>query len=173
MKTLFSIISILLAMSITAQNSIHDFEFETLDGETKSFADFKGKKILIVNTASECGFTPQYEELQKLHEQFGEKLVIIGFPANNFGKQEPGTNDEIQAFCKKNYGVTFQMAGKVSVKGEDIHPLFKWLNAQKNPDFTGDIKWNFEKYLINESGQLARRYRSAVKPLSKKITEEL
>lgn len=173
MKTLITLLTTIISMTSFAQESIHEFEFETLDGATKSFADYKGKKVLIVNTASECGFTPQYEELQKLHEQYGEKLVIVGFPANNFGKQEPGTNKEISAFCQKNYGVTFQMAAKASVKGDDIQQLFSWLNNQENPDFKGDIKWNFEKYLLNEKGQLIRRYRSAVKPLSSKITNEL
>lgn len=173
MKTLITLLTTIISMTSFAQESIHEFEFETLDGVTKSFADYKGKKVLIVNTASECGFTPQYEELQKLHEQYGEKLVIVGFPANNFGKQEPGTNKEISAFCQKNYGVTFQMAAKASVKGDDIQKLFSWLNNQENPDFKGDIKWNFEKYLLNEKGQLIRRYRSAVKPLSSKITNEL
>ncbi len=173
MKALFTLLITLSTMTTIAQKSIHEFEFETLDGETKSFADYKGKKVLIVNTASECGFTPQYEELQKLHEKYGQKLVIVGFPANNFGKQEPGSNKEIAAFCQKNYGVTFQMAAKVSVKGDDIHQLFTWLNQQENPDFKGDIKWNFEKYLLDEEGHLIRRYRSAVKPLSSKITDAI
>lgn len=159
-------------MSIS-QTSIHDFTFETLDGQKKSFSDFKGKKILIVNTASECGFTPQYEGLQKLHEEKGDKVVVIGFPANNFGKQEPGKNDEIATFCKVNYGVTFTMAAKVSVGGDDINEVFKWLCAQKNSDFDGKIKWNFEKFLLDENGQLIHRFRSATKPMSEKLTSKL
>lgn len=156
-----------------AQDNIYSFKFETLDGQTKSFSDYKGKKILIVNTASECGFTPQYEGLQELHEKVGEELVIIGFPANNFGKQEPGSNDEIAGFCQKNYGVTFQMAAKISVKGDDMAPLFKWLCSQENVDFVGDIRWNFEKILISEEGIVLHRFRSGTKPMSKELTSKL
>ncbi|MBI3136690.1 MAG: glutathione peroxidase [Bacteroidetes bacterium] len=154
---------------MTAQTSIHDFSFKTIDGQEKSFADFSGKKIMVVNTASECGYTPQYKALQAVHEQYGDKLVIVGFPANNFGQQEPGTNSEIASFCEKNYGVTFLMAEKVSVKGDDIHPLFKWLTAQKNDSFDGDIKWNFEKFLLDEAGKLIARFRSGVEPDHKDI----
>lgn len=151
------------------QESIHDFSFTTIDGNEKSFSEFKGKKILIVNTASECGFTPQYKELQEVHEKYGSELVIIGFPANNFGAQEPGTNNEIVAFCEKNYGVTFLLSEKVSVDGDDIDPLFAWLCAQKNDNFEGEIKWNFEKFVMDENGKLITRFRSMVKPDSNKI----
>jgi len=167
---LFFLIINLFAMS---QETIHDLSFKSIEGSEISFADYKGKMIMIVNTASKCGFTPQYTELQQVHEKYKDQLVIIGFPANNFGAQEPGTNDEINAFCKKNYGVSFQMAEKVSVKGDDIHSLFSWLNKQENPDYIGDIKWNFEKYLLDENGILIHRYRSMTKPDSKKITELL
>lgn len=153
--------------------SVYDFKFTTLDGAQMSFSQFKGKKILIVNTASKCGFTPQYADLEKLWEQYKDKLVIVGFPANNFGEQEPGSNSTIQEFCQKNYGVTFIMSEKVSVKGDDIAPLFKYLTATENPDFTGEIKWNFEKFLIDEHGKLIHRFRSAVKPLSPEITKYL
>lgn len=156
-----------------AQQSVHEFSVEGLTGDTINFADFKGKKILIVNTASECGFTPQYEGLQELHEAQADNLVIVGFPANNFGAQEPGSNHEIAGFCQKNYGVSFPMAAKVSVKGDDMHPLFAWLTAQDNPDFTGDIKWNFEKFLLDENGKLVHRYRSMAKPMGKKIQDDL
>jgi glutathione peroxidase len=159
-------------MSIS-QTSIHDFTFETLDGKKKSFADFKGKKILIVNTASECGFTPQYEGLQKLHEEKSDDVVVIGFPANNFGNQEPGKSDEIATFCKVNYGVTFTMAAKVSVDGENINEIFKWLCTQTNPDYDGKIKWNFEKFLLDENGKLIHRFRSVTKPMSDKLTSKL
>ena len=125
--------------------------------------------MLIVNTASQCGFTSQYEQLQNVHEKHGDNLVVIGFPANNFGGQEPGTNDEIKTFCKKNYGVSFLLSEKVSVKGKDINSLFKWLNQQENNSFKGDIMWNFEKYLIDENGQLMQRFRSTTKPNSDKI----
>jgi len=152
-----------------SQQSVHEFTINTIDGESKNLSDFKGKKMLFVNTASQCGFTPQYMELQELHEKHGDELVIIGFPANNFGGQEPGSNDQIKTFCKKNYGVSFMLSEKVSVKGKNIDPIFEWLNAQDNQSFKGDIMWNFEKYLIDESGKLIKRYRSMTKPDSDKI----
>ena len=152
-----------------SQQSVHEFTINTIDGESKNLSDFKGKKMLFVNTASQCGFTPQYMELQELHEKHGDELIIIGFPANNFGGQEPGSNDQIKAFCQKNYGVSFMLSEKVSVKGKNIDPIFKWLNAQDNQSFKGDIMWNFEKYLIDESGKLIKRYRSMTKPDSDKI----
>ncbi len=164
---------LIINLFATSQKSIHEFSFNTIDGEKVSFVDFKGKKIMIVNTASKCGFTSQYTELQQMHNQYKDQLVVIGFPANNFGSQEPGTNNEIISFCKKNYGVTFYLSEKVSVKGEDIHPLFSWLNSQENSDFIGDVKWNFEKYLLDENGVLIHRYRSMIKPDSKKITDQL
>ena len=170
MKKITLTLLIMTAMTALSQKSIHEFTFKKIDGTEQSFADFKGKKILIFNAASECGFTPQYEDLQKLHDQYKDKVVVIGFPANEFGKQEPGSNDEIATFCQKNYGVTFLMAEKVVVKGDDINPLFAWLTTQENPDFTGNIKWNFEKFLLDEEGVLIHRYRSAKKPLSKDIT---
>ena len=152
-----------------SQQSVHEFTINTIDGESKNLSDFKGKKMLFVNTASQCGFTPQYMELQELHEKHGDELVIIGFPANNFGGQEPGSNDQIKTFCKKNYGVSFMLSEKVSVKCKNIDPIFEWLNAQDNQSFKGDIMWNFEKYLIDESGKLIKRYRSMTKPDSDKI----
>ena len=152
-----------------SQQSVHEFTINTIDGESKNLSDFKGKKMLFVNTASQCGFTPQYMELQELHEKHGDELIIIGFPANNFGGQEPGSNDQIKTFCQKNYGVSFILSEKVSVKGKNIDPIFKWLNAQDNQSFKGDIMWNFEKYLIDESGKLIKRYRSMTKPDSDKI----
>jgi|TARA_B100001094_G_C18090627_1_gene750206 glutathione peroxidase len=155
---------------MNAQKSVHEFEILTIDGEKKSLSSFSGKKMLFVNTASECGFTSQYEELQKLHNEYGDKLVIIGFPANNFGGQEPGSNSDIKSFCKKNYGVTFLMSNKVSVKGKDIDPMFNWLNQQENESYQGDIMWNFEKYLIDEDGVLIKRFRSITKPNSSTIT---
>jgi len=166
----YSLIFLLTNLLImNAQKSVHEFTINTIDGESKNLSDFKGKKMLFVNTASQCGFTPQYMELQELHEKHGENLVIIGFPANNFGGQEPGSNDQIKTFCKKNYGVSFLLSEKVSVKGKNIDPIFKWLNAQDNQSFKGDIMWNFEKYLIDESGKLVKRYRSMTKPDSDKI----
>ncbi|MEC9160282.1 MAG: glutathione peroxidase [Bacteroidota bacterium] len=165
-----SLITLLINLTImNAQQSVHEFTITSIDGVEKSLSDFKGKKMLFVNTASQCGFTPQYMELQSVHEKYGEDLVIIGFPANNFGGQEPGSNDQIKSFCQKNYGVTFLLSEKVSVKGSDICPLFEWLNQQENQSFVGDIMWNFEKYLIDESGKLVKRFRSITKPDSDKI----
>lgn len=168
-----SIILLFALFSALPPENVYQFSFTTLDGQNVSLGGFKGKKILIVNTASKCGFTPQYKELEELSKKYGDKLVVIGFPANNFGEQEPGSNQDIQAFCEQNYGVTFLMAEKTSVKGDDISPLFKYLTEQKNPDFTGDVKWNFEKFLIDENGQLIHRFRSATKPLSGDIVSNL
>ena len=169
MKYVLSFLLIFNILIMNAQNSIYDFNITTIDGKIISLSSFKGKKMLLVNTASECGFTPQYQELQELHQKYGEQLVIIGFPANNFGGQEPGTNSEIKTFCQKNYGVTFLMSQKVSVKGGDIDPIFKWLNNQENQSFKGNIMWNFEKYFIDEKGQLFKRFRSTTKPNSTNI----
>jgi glutathione peroxidase len=172
MKTLLLMFAFLFGPKSTA-TSIYEFKVDGLTGGTIDFAAFKGKKILIVNTASKCGYTPQYKELQQLHEKFKDKLIIVGFPANNFMWQEPGNNTEIAEFCQKNYGVTFLMAAKVSVKGSDMHPLFRWLIEQPNPDFTGSIKWNFEKFLIDENGKLIHRFRSGVNPMSDDIIQYL
>ena len=169
MKFLLIFTLLFNTLIMMSQQSVHEFTITTIDGESKNLSDFKGKKMLFVNTASQCGFTPQYMELQEVHEKHGEDLVIIGFPANNFGGQEPGSNDQIKTFCQKNYGVSFLLSEKVSVKGKNIDPLFDWLNAQDNQSFKGDIMWNFEKYLIDESGKLIKRYRSMTKPDSDKI----
>ena len=157
----------------SAPSTVYTFKLKTIDGKDFSLAKYKGKKLLIVNTASKCGFTPQYAELQKLADQYKDKVVVVGFPANNFGGQEPGTNGEVKEFCQKNFGVTFPLSSKVSVKGDDIDPLFKYLTNEPNPDFTGEIKWNFEKFLIDENGKLIHRYRSTTKPLSEDITKAL
>ncbi|MCB0480387.1 MAG: glutathione peroxidase [Flavobacteriales bacterium] len=163
------IISLFFNLNAMAQLSIHEFKVESIDGDKIKFSDYKGKKILVVNTASQCGFTKQYAQLQELYDSLGEKLVIVGFPANNFGSQEPGSNEEIGEFCQKNYGVTFPLAAKVSVKGDDQHELFTWLCSRKNPDFGGKIRWNFEKFLLDEDGILIHRYRSGVEPMSEEI----
>ena len=167
---------LIIAMSIFAAGpaNVYQFKVPSIDGATIDFSKFKGKKILIVNTASKCGYTPQYVELEKLHKAYGSKLVIIGFPANNFGGQEPGSNAEINDFCKKNYGVSFIMAEKVSVKGEDIHPLFKWLTSKSdNGVMDAEIKWNFTKFLLDEKGKLLAVYPSKVSPMSEEITNQL
>ena len=154
--------------------TIYDFTVESLDGKEINFADFKGKKILIVNTASECGFTPQYADLEKVYEEYKDKLVVIGFPANNFGGQEPGTNTEIGKFCQKNYGVTFPMAAKVSVKGDDMAPIFKFLTEQElNGVKNTTILWNFTKFLVDENGKLIDTYVSTTKPTDNAITKYL
>ncbi|HEY1024321.1 MAG TPA: glutathione peroxidase [Sphingobacteriaceae bacterium] len=164
----------ILILLVSSPQTVYEFKkIQSIDGKALNLAKYKGKKILIVNTASKCGYTPQYEELEKLAQTYKDKLVVIGFPANNFGGQEPGANLEIKEFCKKNYGVTFPLAAKVSVKGNDIAPLFKYLTTAENPDFTGEIKWNFEKFLIDENGKLIHRFRSAVKPLSPELTKYL
>ena len=167
------ILTVLLTLLFVAPSSVYDFKLKNIDGDAFSLAKYKGKKVLIVNTASKCGFTPQYAELQKLADQYKDKVVVVGFPANNFGQQEPGNALEIKTFCQKNYGVTFPLSQKVSVKGDDIDPLFKYLTEAPNPDFTGEIKWNFEKFLIDENGNLIHSFRSAVKPLSPELTKYL
>lgn len=149
--------------------SLYSFRAKTVDGKDFDFSSLKGKKVLIVNTASECGYTPQYTDLQKLYETYKDRMVVIGFPANNFGEQEPGTNVQIAEFCKTNYGITFPIMQKVSVKGEDISPLFQWLTTENNPDYTGDIKWNFEKFLLDENGKLVHRFRTKMTPFSPEI----
>lgn len=154
--------------------TIYDYKVEGVDGKEINFADYKGKKILIVNTASECGFTPQYADLEKLSQEYKDKLVVVGFPANNFGGQEPGSNIEIGAFCQKNYGVTFPLAAKVSVKGDDIAPIFKYLT---NKDLNGlkntSILWNFTKFLVDENGKLIDTFVSTTKPTDNAITKYL
>ncbi|WP_300669584.1 glutathione peroxidase [Soonwooa sp.] len=154
--------------------SIHSFKVEALDGSTIDFSNFKGKKILVVNTASECGFTPQYKELESLYETYKDKLVIVGFPANNFGGQEPGSNQEIASFCEKNYGVTFPMAAKISVKGDDMAPIYKFLTKkEENGVKNTSILWNFTKILLDEKGYVIDSFMSTTKPNSDKITKYL
>jgi glutathione peroxidase len=180
----------LLVSSLIAASSIYDFKVEGLEGNTIDFSKYKGKKIMIVNTASKCGNTPQYKELEELYEKYQDKLVIIGFPANNFGGQEPGSNTEIKEFCTKNYGVTFPMAAKVSVRGDDIDPLFKWLVEQSNElskqikaDNTKDILykrflqdpviWNFTKFLVDENGKLVAVFHNKVNPMGSEVLKYL
>lgn len=153
-------------------SSIYDFKVEAIDGTTIDFAEYKGKKLLIVNTASKCGYTPQYEDLQALHEAYGDKLVILGFPSNNFMGQEPGSNLQIAEFCKENYGVTFQMMAKVEVKGNNQHPLYKWLSSKELNGWNDEVpSWNFCKYLIDENGKLVKFYKSGVKPMDQEIID--
>jgi len=167
------LVGLLLFMSNTP-NTVHRFKVADIDGGTINFSKYKGKKILIVNVASKCGFTPQYAELEKLYETYKDKLVIVGFPANNFNSQEPGTNAEIKAFCTGKYNVTFPMAAKVSVKGDDIAPIFDWLtHKEKNGMMDAEITWNFNKFLLDENGKLIAHFDSKVKPMDDQITSYL
>ncbi|MDN5203181.1 glutathione peroxidase [Fulvivirgaceae bacterium BMA10] len=153
---------------------IYDLKMKSIDGNLIDFQKYKGKNLLLVNVASECGFTPQYEDLQKLHELHGHNLTILGFPANDFGGQEPGSNNEIAAFCQKNYGVTFQMFEKISVVGKDKAPLYQWLSDRgKNGWNDQEPNWNFCKYLVNENGELIKFYASSINPLSEEILDEI
>jgi glutathione peroxidase len=164
---------LIFAFMFVAPKTVYEFKLTSIEGKSFSLAQYKGKKVLIVNTASKCGFTPQYADLQKLADLYKDKLVVVGFPANNFGGQEPGSNSEIKTFCQSRFGVTFPLNEKVSVKGDDIYPLFKYLTEAPNPDFTGEIKWNFEKFLIDENGNLIHRFRSQTTPLSPELTKYL
>ena len=167
---LLTILVLIVSSSLSfSRSSIYEYSFETITGDSVAFESFIGKKILIFNAASKCTYTSQYQEFQKLHEKYQDELVVIGFPANNFESQEPGSNEEIAAFCQKNYGVTFLMAAKVSVSGDDIHPIFNFLCNEKNAGFTGPIKWNFEKFILDEKGFLLNRFRSQIKPSDKEI----
>jgi len=154
----------------SVMTSIYSFKIDGIAGEQIDFADFKGKYILLVNVASQCGYTPQYAQLQELYTTFKDILIIIGCPANNFGKQEPGTNDEIKTFCSLNYGVTFPITTKISVKGDNIHPLYQWLTQKsKNGKMDTEVQWNFQKYLINTEGELTDMFVSAIDPCSEEI----
>lgn len=157
-----------------AKKSIYEFKMKSLDGKEIDFSVYKGKKLLIVNVASECGYTPQYKELQKLHEKMGNKITILAFPANNFGGQEPGTNAEIASFCSKNYGVTFQVFEKISVVGSDVHPLYKFLSTKSENGWNNQApSWNFCKYLINEKGDVVSFFKSNISPMSLDIIQML
>src|SRR5205809_6059027 len=187
MKALF----LTLALAFTlADPGIYDFKVPGLEGGTIDFSKYKGKKIMIVNTASKCGNTPQYNDLEKLYEKYKDKLVIIGFPANNFAGQEPGSNTEIQEFCKKNYGVSFPMAEKISVKGDDMAPIYKWLVEQSREFAKAEqgttskglvckrylqnpVDWNFTKFVLDENGKLIAVFHNKVKPMSEEITKYL
>lgn len=146
-------------------SSVYDFTLPSIDGDPTPLSNYKGKVVLLVNVASRCGFTPQYSALESLYEKYKDQgFVILGFPANNFGAQEPGTNAEIKTFCSTKYSVTFPMFSKVSVKGDDTTPLYKYLTTTANPSVTGDIKWNFTKFLVDRSGQVVQRFEPPVKP---------
>lgn len=154
--------------------SIYDIEINSLNNTPIRLSDFKGKHILFVNVASKCGFTPQYKELEELHNTYKDNLIVIGVPCNQFGKQEPGNSKEIQEFCQVNYGVSFLITEKIDVKGTEQHPLYEWLTTRKlNNKKSSSVKWNFQKYLISKDGKLIDYYFSITKPLSSKITKHL
>lgn len=152
--------------TLAAKGSFYDYSLKSLDGkETIDFGRYKGKKVVVINVASKCGNTPQYTEWQAFHKQYGDKIVVLGIPANNFRSQEPGSNEEIAEFCQKNYGVTFQMLEKISVLGDDQHPLYKWLSHKDLNGWNDNApNWNFSKYVINENGELTHFFRDKVLP---------
>ncbi len=153
---------------------LYDFTLKDIDGKPVKLERYKGKVLLIVNTASFCGYTPQYKDLMEIYKKYHEQgFEVLAFPANDFKQQEPGTNDEIKEFCTTKYHVKFPMFSKISVKGDEQHPLFRFLTAQPNPDFTGDIQWNFEKFLIGRGGNLIHRFRSKTTPASPELTQAL
>jgi glutathione peroxidase len=162
-----------ITMEAQTKQSIHQFKVIDLNGKTFDFATLKGKKILVVNTASKCGYTRQYEQLEAIYKKYkDDNFVIVGFPANNFGSQEPGTNAEIATFCKVNYGVTFPMMSKISVKGSDMNEVYQFLTQKsKNGVKDSNVEWNFQKYLLNEKGELEQVYLSGVKPTDAKIVD--
>lgn len=173
MRKSILIISLMVSSAFlsSAQEGIHQFTVAAIDGSEFNFADLKGKKIMVVNTASKCGYTPQYKDLEKLYQDYKDSgFVIVGFPANNFLWQEPGTNEEIKEFCTKNYGVSFPMMSKISVKGSNMHPVYKWLTRKsENGIMDSKIKWNFQKYLIDENGTLVDVLYSKEKPNNEKV----
>ena len=168
-----SLIFLFMALTLTGfsqTSSIYDFKVKTLEGGDFDFSTLKGKKIMIVNTASKCGFTPQYKDLEEVYEKYQDNLIIIGFPANNFASQEPGTSTGIRKFCTDNYGVKFPLMAKISVKGDDMAPIYKWLTSkEKNGVMDSEVKWNFQKYLIDENGKLVDVIYSKDKPTSDKV----
>jgi glutathione peroxidase len=174
MKTIILILSF-FTMTILANaqkaKSFYNFKTITIDGQPFDFSTLKGKKVLIVNTASKCGHTPQYAQLEELYKKYGgEKFTIIGFPANNFLSQEPGTNSQIKEFCTKNYGVTFPMMSKISVKGKDQDPIYQWLTSkEENGVMDAPVKWNFQKFMIDENGHLAGMIEPGTSPMTDKI----
>ena len=172
MKTLVLLLSLFIGINSQAQ-TVYDFKVSDIEGQVFDLATLKGKKVMIVNTASKCGLTPQFEQLQQLYTQFKDSnFVIVGFPTNDFYKQDPGSNDEIKSFCVKNYGVTFPMMSKIKVKGDSIEPLYQFLtNKSKNGLEDNEVKWNFQKYLINEQGKLVRVVSPRVKPMDESIID--
>ncbi|MCX6231794.1 MAG: glutathione peroxidase [Bacteroidetes bacterium] len=171
---ILSIISISLSAQKKAKTNLYSFKVKTIDGKDFDLSTLKGKKVLVVNTASKCGLTPQYKELEELHKMYGNspRFAIIAFPANNFKEQEPGSNAEIKAFCEKNYGVTFLVMEKISVKGADIHPLYKWLTTKaENGVMDAPVQWNFQKFMIDRNGNFVGFFDPQLSPMSEKIQD--
>ncbi len=174
MRLLFilSILTTTAAIGQTKQmKTVHDFKVKTLEGKEFDLASLKGKKVMIVNTASECGYTPQYADLEKLYKTYKDKnFVVVGFPSNDFGAQEPGSNEQIREFCSKNFGVSFPMMEKITVKGDDRHPLYAYLTSKSlNGVEDSEVKWNFQKYLVDENGKLVEVLGSKVNPMDEKV----
>lgn len=173
MKNIIILITIVFFASVTngQEKTLYEFSAKTIDGKDFDFSTLKGKKVLIVNTASRCGLTYQYEGLQKLYEDYGsDEFTMIGFPANNFNNQEPGTNEEISEFCQINFGVTFQMMEKISVKGDDIHPIYQWLTSKsENGKIEAPVSWNFQKFFINKEGKVVDFAEPTTEPQDEKI----
>ena len=165
---------LIMATSLFAASGIYSFTLNSIDGKPAPLADYKGKVVLVVNVASQCGYTPQYTALEAIYEKYKDQgFVILGFPANNFGAQEPGTNEEIKTFCTRKYSVKFPMYSKISVKGDDQAPLYAYLTKETGPGMTGDIKWNFTKFLVDKNGKVVQRFESAVTPDSKEVTSAI
>src|SRR5271165_4448662 len=168
------LVALLMSASLFAASSIYEFTLPSIDGKPLPLANFKGKVVLVVNVASRCGFTPQYSALESTYEKFKDQgFVILGFPANNFGAQEPGTNEEIKTFCSRKYSVSFPMYAKISVKGADQSPLYAYLTKQTGPGIAGDIKWNFTKFLVDRNGNVVQRFESAVTPDSPEVVSAI
>ena len=164
------LVALLMSSSLFAASSIYEFTLPSIDGKPLPLANFKGKVVLVVNVASRCGFTPQYSALESTYEKYKDQgFVILGFPVNNFGKQEPGTNQEIKTFCQTKYSVTFPIYAKVSVKGDDRTPLYGYLTTQANPAVAGEIKWNFTKFLVDRNGNVVKRFEPDVTPDSPEV----
>jgi glutathione peroxidase len=171
---LLGVAILLMSATLLAAGSIYDFTLNSIDGKPMPLANFKGKVILVVNVASRCGFTPQYSALEAIYEKYKDQgFVILGFPANNFGHQEPGTNAEIKKFCSAKYNVSFPMYAKISVKGDDQAPLYKYLTESANPAYAGEIKWNFTKFLVDRDGHLIQRFEPDTTPDSPQVTSAI
>ena len=165
---------LIMATTLYAASSLYSFTLNSIDGKPAPLAEYKGKVVLIVNVASQCGYTPQYSALESIYEKYKDQgFVILGFPANNFGAQEPGTNEEIKTFCTRKYSVTFPMYAKISVKGDDQAPLYSYLTKETGPGITGDIKWNFTKFLVDRQGNVVQRFESAVTPDSPEVVSAI